>query len=112
MCNDNSRLQRFGALLLDPRSVIAVVPILGNNDASTVYGFRILTTGGELEVTDRKAGEAVRSYFYEPNHISPVFDRLPVPSLQSSVSQAQTVQTRPVHVQTQSVRLQPQSACG
>jgi hypothetical protein len=81
----NPRLQRFGNLLLDPHKVVAVMPICGTDDTTAVYGFRLITEGGELAVTDRNSVDAVQSYFYKPDHISPVFDPPPVLALQSSV---------------------------
>jgi hypothetical protein len=60
--------------------VIAVMPVVGVADATAVYGYRVLTTGGELSVMDRKSADAVREYFYKRDHISPV-TRPPVVAL-------------------------------
>jgi hypothetical protein len=57
-------LTRLGHLLVDLNTICAVAPILFNGDDETVLGYRIVTTGGILEIMDGESGEAVSEYFY------------------------------------------------
>jgi len=63
---DTTNLTRLGQLLIDLKTVSAVAPILFDDNAARVCGYRIATTGGVLEIKDAESSEAIRQQFYEP----------------------------------------------
>jgi hypothetical protein len=66
---NKSRLKAFGHLLLDPSAVLAIAPILNDTNKTAINGFRIVTAGGALEITDLQSGDALRQHFYPPGYI-------------------------------------------
>jgi hypothetical protein len=65
-------LERFGSLLLDPTVVVGVVPLLADNDPSAVVGFRVLTSGGAIDVKDEESSNAIYAFFFSENPLSHV----------------------------------------
>ena len=59
---DAPNLTRLGHLLIDLKTVCAVVPL--RDDPNDDYGFRVLTVYGSLDVKDAETNEAVRQHFY------------------------------------------------
>lgn len=58
-----SRLTQLGSIMLDISSVQAVTPIWFAGGPE-IEGFRIVTSGGLFDVTDRQSCEALRQTFY------------------------------------------------
>lgn len=59
----SSSLIQLGDLLLDPSTVCAILPIT-TDQGKSIDSFRIVTTGGSLDITDLESGEAIRRYFW------------------------------------------------
>lgn len=60
---DTQNLTRLGHLLIDLKSVRAVLPFQGDAPEEC-HGFNIVTDGGVLQAYDQETTEAVRSHFY------------------------------------------------
>jgi hypothetical protein len=65
---NGSNLKRFGSLLIDPKTIVAIAPLFAANDIANAYGFRVITLGGPLDVTDKDSGDAI--YAYLTSHVA------------------------------------------
>ena len=63
-------LRPFGSLLLAPTAVVGIVSLFADNDSSAVVGFRVLTSGGAIDVKDEESSNAIYAFFFSENPLS------------------------------------------